>query len=147
MALDEIARLIERDADRLVAAWVDAVRRDESIKSDEDLSQGGLVNHVPILIEEICDLLRAGQTPSVSNTQEARVHAYTRFRQGYRARDLVRETSLLRSVLNDRVRVAASESGRRADYESCLDALRIVNLYIDEELRYAVAIYTESLPV
>lgn len=145
MALDDIADLIERDADRLVAAWADAVRRDETIKSDEDLSRGGLINHVPILIEEICDLLRSGQSPSIANTQEARVHSYTRFRQGYRARDLVRETSLLRTMLHDHIRAASTNE--RADSQACFDALRTVNLYIDEELRYAVAIYTEALPI
>jgi hypothetical protein len=144
MSLADIAELIERDADRLVAAWAEAVRGDQSIKSDADLTEGGLVNHVPYLVEEICQVLRAGERPRVENTREARVHAYTRFRQGYRARDLVRETSLLRAILFDHVSDSLSAGGDGHDPRPHLQALRTINLYIDEELRYAVSIYTES---
>ena len=144
MSPADIAELIERDADRLVAAWAESVRADASIKSDEDLSEGGLVNHVPYLVEEICQVLRSGERPRVENTREARVHAYTRFRQGYRARDLVRETSLLRAILFDHVSAALFAGGARRDALPHLEALRTINLYIDEELRYAVSIYTES---
>jgi hypothetical protein len=145
MSPSEIANLIEDHRDRLVAAWVEAVRADDSIMSDADISDGGIINHVPILVEEICDVIRSGQRPGIYNTREARVHAYTRFRQGYRARDLVRETALLRRILFDYV---AAQFYERAPDPShipvCLDALRIINSYVDEELRYAVAIYTES---
>ena len=144
MSPADIAELIERDADRLVAAWAESVRADASIKSDEDLSEGGLANHVPYLVEEICQVLRSGQHPRVENTREARVHAYTRFRQGYRARDLVRETSLLRAILFDHVTDALFADGVRRDARPHLEALRTISLYIDEELRYAVSIYTES---
>lgn len=146
MAQPEIAELIERSADELVRRWIVAVRTDEGIQSDEDLSEGGLVDHVPMMIEEVCRLLRAGRTPGGENMREARVHAYTRFRQGYRARDLVRESSHLRLVLLDHVH--ADLLRRRSD-GSCpgqhLEASRAINLYLDEETRYAVSIYTEEL--
>lgn len=144
MALADIANLIERDLGGLVEAWVQAIRRDESIHSDEDLTEGGLVDHVPHLIEEICAVIRGGRKPSVETTHEARVHAYTRFRQGYRARDLVRETSLLRATLCDHLCAGLSERPDPSHLRSHLEALRTINLYLDEELRYAVSIYTES---
>ena len=144
MSLADIAELIERDAERLVAAWAEAVRGDESIKSDADLTEGGLVNHVPYLVEEVCHVLRSGERPRLENTREARVHAYTRFRQGYRARDLVRETSLLRTILFDHVSAALFDATNADDPRPHLQALRTISLYIDEELRYAVSIYTES---
>lgn len=143
MSLADIAELIERAAERLVAAWAEAVRGDRSIKSDADLTEGGLVNHVPYLAEEICHVLRSGERPKLENTREARVHAYTRFRQGYRARDLVRETPLLRTILFDHVSAALFNATDADDPRPHLQALRTISLYIDEELRYAVSIYTE----
>src|SRR5919199_3535247 len=95
----EIARLIETHRDELVNYWVRNVRADQTIQSDADLTEGGLVDHVPVLLDEVCAMLRAGELPNVANMNEARVHAYTRFRQGYRARDLVREVALLRRTL------------------------------------------------
>ena len=144
MPLTEIANRIESGAGRLVEAWVEAVRSDATIRSDEDLTEGGLVDHVPQLIEEVCAVLRSGRRPTIENTHEARVHAYTRFRQGYRARDLVRETSLLRTILSDHVAGLLRAPRDHADPLPHLEAIRTINLYMDEELRYAVSIYTES---
>ncbi len=93
------------------------------------------------MLDEVCELLRAAELPTVRNTPEARVHAYTRFRQGYRARDLVREISLLRTTLLDHLR--AHYDPREARNGEIFQAIKALNLYLDEEMRYGVAIYTE----
>lgn len=146
MAQPDIAELIERSAGELVRRWIAAVRADEGIRSDQDLTEGGLVDHVPVMLEELCALLRSGKEPTVGNVKEARVHAYTRFRQGYRARDLIRESSHLRLILIDHLHAdllrLPPPLARLGQY---LDAARTVNLYLDEEMRYAVSIYTEEL--
>lgn len=144
MAQPDPASLIEEKISELVEVWVKAVRGDQSIQSDSDLSEGGLIDHVPVLLEEICIVLRSGERPAVSNIHEARVHAYTRFRQGYRARDLVRETSLLRIILLDYLGKRLTNGSAHSTFTSFLAASRTVNLYLDEELRYAVSIYMES---
>ncbi|HEY0003551.1 MAG TPA: RsbRD N-terminal domain-containing protein [Pyrinomonadaceae bacterium] len=144
MSLAELANSIQNHLDEIVNLWVNAVRSDESIKSDADLSDGGLINHVPVMIEEMCRVLRSGQRPQGTNINEARVHAFTRFRQGYRARDLIRETTLLRLTLSEFLTNRFLSDHRAGEFESLLDALRTINLYIDEELRYAVSIYTEG---
>ncbi len=126
--------------------WVDAVRSDEGITSDEDLSEGGLIDHVPLMLEEISELLRDGRRPTAADIREARVHAYTRFRQGYRARDLVRESSHLRLILLDHLSDGLARMAiKRPPLGTYHEAVRSINLYLDEELRYAVSIYTEEL--
>ncbi len=146
MTLPEIADLIDESAEQLLRAWMEAVRSDEGITSDEDLSEGGLIDHVPFMLEEISDLLRDGRPVAAADIREARVHAYTRFRQGYRARDLVRESSHLRLILLDHVKdgLTAKTNGR-TPLGAYHEAARAINLYLDEELRYAVSIYTEEL--
>ena len=144
MTQPEAASLIEEHISELVEVWVKAVRSDQSIQSDSDLSEGGLIDHVPILLEEICSVLRSGERPCVENTHEARVHSYTRFRQGYRARDLVRETSLLRIIILDHLGKNLINGSNHSSMELFIAASRTINLYIDEELRYAVSIYIES---
>jgi hypothetical protein len=139
-----IASLIETHRDELVHIWVQAVRADQTIRSDEDLSEGGLIDHVPVLLDEVCDMLRAGELPTLRNTHEARVHAYTRFRQGYRARDLVREVALLRHMLIDHIQQKLHAEPDAIPLNDYFTAMRSLNLYLDEELRYGVAIYTES---
>ena len=89
-------------------------------------------------------MLRAGETPTPHNMVEARVHAYTRFRQGYRARDLVREIALLRHMLLQHLHAKLNPEDKDIRLPHVLTAVRSLNLYLDEELRYGVAIYTES---
>ena len=130
----------------MLRAWIDAVRSDEGITSAEDLSEGGLIDHVPFMLEEISDLLRGGRPVAAADIREARVHAYTRFRQGYRAHDLVRESSHLRLILLDHVKDGlSSKLNGRTPLGAYHQAARAINLYLDEELRYAVSIYTEEL--
>ena len=131
MAQPDIADLIEQSAEDLVRLWVNAVRADDGITSDGDLSEGGLIDHVPAVIEEICEVLRAGDAPRLDNTRESRVHAYTRFRQGYRARDLIRESSHLRLILLDHVsrKLRFRKSDER--FAAYHEAARTINLYIE----------------
>lgn len=143
MMLSDLASLIQTDNSEIVNQWIDAVRSDPRIHSDEDLNDHGLRNHVPFMIEEICNLLSTGQTPQASNTREGRVHVYTRYRQGYRARDLVCEISLLRIILLDGMAVRMLEQSN-SSLKTYVEAARIINRYIDEELRYAISVYTEA---
>lgn len=146
MALPEIANLIADSTDELVRVWVQAVRSDEGIQSDGDLTEGGLVDHVPVMLEEVSDVLRTGRRPTAENIREARVHAYTRFRQGYRARDLVRESSHLRLILLDHISERLGGEARgAASLAAYHEAARVINQYLDEELCYGVSIYTEEL--
>lgn len=143
MTFPNLADLIQTRNHDIVNNWIEAVRADPRIHSDDDLTDHGLRNHVPFIIEEICQLLRVGQTPQAANTREGRVHAYTRYRQGYRARDLVCEISLLRIMLLDDL-AAEMLSTQTGSLKTYVEATRIINRYIDEELRYAISVYTEA---
>jgi hypothetical protein len=137
MAQSKFADLIQGHIEELTAAWVNSVRADPRIHSDDDLSENGLRDHIPACIEEMCALLRAGEHPNLINTREARVHSYLRFRQRYRGRELVRELSLLRMTLLDHL-------ARSVHTEGYVEATQVINLYIDEEMSYAVSVYAEA---
>jgi hypothetical protein len=145
MAHANLADWIEKHNEDLTSRWIDAVRQDARIHSDADLPESGLRNHIPAVIEEICDLLRSDQSPSLVNTREARVHAYVRFRQGYRARELVRELSLLRVTLLDHLAASLSDDSLGVTVELYTSATRLINLYVDEEMSYAVSVYAEVM--
>jgi hypothetical protein len=142
MAHVGLADWIEERNEEITSAWTEAVRREPRIQSDAELSEIGLRNHIPSVIAEICDLLRANEFPTLTNTREARVHAYIRFRQGYRAREIVRELSLLRLTLLDLIAERLPEELAIKDY---LSAARLIDLYIDEEMSYAVSVYAEVM--
>jgi hypothetical protein len=144
MRLPSLADLIQTHNGGIVNSWIEAVRADPRIRSDEDLTDHGLRNHVPFIIEEICQLLRAGETPQAGNTREGRVHVYTRYSQGYRARDLVCEISLLRLMILDDLSDIILSKQVRGGLKTYVEAARTINRYVDEELRYAISVYTEA---
>jgi len=132
---------IERDSARLIQQWTQAVRADPRIQSDESLTTPELIDHVPAIVAEICALMRSGETPGVTNTREARANVYTRVRQGYTGRDLVRELSFLRITLINFVFDTVSQQRPGVTTSDWQDAILLLNLYLDEEMRYAITIF------
>ena len=111
MSPGEFADLIQSHKEGIVNAWADAVRADPRIHSEGELTEYALRNHVPAIIDEICELLRDGETPRAANTREARVHTYVRYQQGYRGRELACELSQLRMAILDVMTESLKEAG------------------------------------
>jgi hypothetical protein len=142
MSPTEFADLIQLHKEDIINAWVDAVRADQRIQSEGELTEYALRNHVPAIVDEICDLMRDGQTPQASNTREARVHTYMRYKQGYRGRELACELSQLRMAILNVVTDSLTEAG--VGVKSFIQLSKIIHTYIDEEMRHAFSIYTEA---
>jgi hypothetical protein len=142
MSPAEFADLIQTHKEDIINAWVDAVRADQRIQSEGELTEYALRNHVPAIVDEICDLMRDGQTPQASNTREARVHTYMRYKQGYRGRELACELSQLRMAILNVVTDSLTEAG--VGVKSFIQLSKIIHTYIDEEMRHAFSIYTEA---
>jgi hypothetical protein len=136
-----IADKIQGGIHQLIDAWCVAVRQDPRIESDNALSLPELIDHVPAILEEICLLIRKEETPDVRNVNEARVNVYTRFYQGYKGRDLVRELSLLRITLLDHLMEMSFGEPGDFNVKEWHAAATILNLYLDEEMRYAISVY------
>lgn len=136
-----VASLIESHIRQLVEKWSLAVRHDPRIESDANLSKPELIDHVPAIIEEICELIRNSETPGVRNSLEARANVYLRFHQGYKGRDLIRELSLLRiTLLDDLMEIIAGQQST-VSVRDHHEIAKIINLYLDEEMRYAISVF------
>jgi RsbT co-antagonist protein rsbRD N-terminal domain len=142
MNRETIASEIEGSIDQLIETWTKAVRNDPRIESDENLSKPELIDHVPAIVEEMCVLIRSGETPEVRNSDDARANVYTRFHQGYKGRDLIRELSLLRITLLDFLMEMSTDKSLAVDADARHEAAKILNLYLDEEMRYAISVYS-----
>jgi hypothetical protein len=143
MTNDLLADRLEAGTGEVLSRWRGAVRSDQRIRSDSALSQRELTDHVPQIVEEICELMRFDQEPSISTTDEARANVYIRVRQGYSGPELVWELSLLRMTLLGHLAELQPETQLGIDLHSYARLSRIVNLYIDLELRYAISVYTD----
>src|SRR5262245_22006440 len=138
-----IADRLEAGIQEVLARWRSTVRNDRRIQSDAGLSQQELTDHVPQIVQEICDLIRTNQEPSISTTDEARANVYIRVRQGYGGPELVWEVSLLRMALLGYVADLGLNDETGLDLDSYVGLARTINIYIDLELRYAMSVYTD----
>jgi len=145
MADEKLAALLKSHIEQLTEIWMQSVRADVRISSDDLLSRSQLRDHVPAMIEDICDMLKSGETPDHTNTLEGRVKVYMRLLQGYRGSDLVREISLLRTLLLDFLFDNCDDPSINASLSSYYSAARIINLYMDETLRNAISAYSETV--
>ena len=145
MSQEAIAHRIESHLERLIELWTSAVRDDPRIESDEALTKPELIDHVPAIVQEICELIRKNEVPNVRNSHEARANVYGRYQQGYKGRDLIRELSLLRITLLDHLKSISDDKKASFDSEEVHKSAKILNLYLDEEMRYAISVY-ESAP-
>lgn len=141
MSQAAIAEMIERNLGELIQDWTKTVRVDPRMDSDAGLTMPELIDHVPAIVAEIAALMRKGETPGVTNTHEARANVYTRVAQGYKGHDLIRELSLLRITLVDFVMETVSDEPLGISTADRHGAMYVLNLYLDEEMRYAMMVY------
>ena len=146
MANEQLAVIMRSNIEQTIDSWVRAVRADLRIDSDSGLTQSQLRDHVPAMLEQICDLLVANETPDHTNTLEGRVTVFVRLQLGYRGRDLVREISLLRTILLDYLAGRSVDAAANIDLAAYHRVARIINLYLDEILRNAISVYSEAAP-
>jgi len=145
MANENLSDLIQSSNERITETWMQAVRADVRIDSDAALTRLELRDHVPAILEEICEMLRADETPTPTNTLEGRVKVFLRFQQGYRGRELGREVSLLRTIMLDFLSDRCCDPSMSIGLKHFHPAARIINLYMDEILINTISTYSETV--
>ena len=127
--------------DALTLEWVDRVKSDHYIRSDNPLTLSQIIDHVPQMLEELCDLLAQEGVPDFKAVRAASSHGYARSLAGYSLTELLRELELLRECVFDFV--ARAEAGRGVSRDETIRALRVVNKYFGEDTIFVVEHYLQ----
>ncbi|EDY18002.1 histidine kinase [Chthoniobacter flavus Ellin428] len=108
-------RLADRlDADRyeIMTEWIHAVREDKRIPAADSLTLSMLQDHFPEMFAELVTALV--QAPAAVNTPETqktgREHGKTRWRNGYRLDEVLRELARVREIVLKRIRAFCQET-------------------------------------
>ncbi|RKT21059.1 hypothetical protein B0G69_4432 [Paraburkholderia sp. RAU2J] len=85
----------------LTERWMKAVFRDADLTESDRLTYEQLADHIPNILDEICSVLENQDLDHVEDAieRDARLHGKTRWKQGYRIDELVRELDLFRQML------------------------------------------------
>ena len=125
-----LADHLDARADAVIDLWRRTIECHGDVPDSEKLSEVDLVDHIPQLLERLAERLRGRLTDS---TDEGRIHARLRWRQGYDASQLINELGHLRTVLLR----STFDYAREQDFD--LFALETALTAIDEVLYEATA--------
>src|SRR3954468_1933109 len=143
--LQRLSRELARAKDAIIEEWKAAVHRDPEISTSEAVTETGLVDHLPALLEALARLVTADEGPTVSRAieTEARVHGSHRWKQGYHLGELLRELSQLRRIVVKHLAGFARGEPRFFAEEGAL-MLQRVHLFLDETARFSTECFVEA---
>jgi two-component system phosphate regulon sensor histidine kinase PhoR len=130
--LSELATLIRRERDTLLAEWRHEVRR---LAVAHELDVPTLNDHIPDLLEELADELEAHTDESMVGElkKNSVVHGLDRLRLGFDVEEVVAEYNALRGVIQDLI--------ERHDLSLRGPVNRTINRVIDMSIGLAVKTY------
>ncbi len=122
--------------DRITVEWVGRVKSDPYMRSDDRLTLSQIVDHVPEMLEELCELMGRPGEPDFEAVRASSSHGYIRSTEGYSLLDLLRELELLRECVFNFV--AETEIKHNVNRADTVRALRLVNRYFGEDTLFVV---------
>ena len=99
--LDELAQLVERERDALLAGWRAQVR---ALPAARDLDAPTLNDHIPHLLAELASALRAGSNETIAQALldgSPPAHGLQRVKDGFDIEEVVAEYNILRGCIHD----------------------------------------------
>ncbi|HEX8355395.1 MAG TPA: sensor histidine kinase [Pyrinomonadaceae bacterium] len=130
--LQELAALIRRERDTLLAGWREEVRQ---LSAAHELDVPTLNDHIPDLLDELADELEAHKEESMVGElkKNSVVHGLDRLRLGFDVEEVVAEYNALRGVIQDLI--------ERHDLSLRGPVNRTINRVIDMSIGLAVKTY------
>ncbi|AKF10339.1 sensor histidine kinase [Sandaracinus amylolyticus] len=98
----ELARILRREKQPILDTWIARVRADERVPRARALSDPELLDHSPMLLDEVSDALEGHDAPQRRH-DAASEHGAQRAGHGYDIRAVVREIALLRDIIVERL--------------------------------------------
>jgi signal transduction histidine kinase len=102
VSLAGFAEYLARQQTAILEQWQLIVRRDTQIETADRLPHQELVDHLPGLLRELCDFLRARDAEILTGDarRDASNHGELRWQDGYRIDELLRELEAFRQLVS-----------------------------------------------
>jgi hypothetical protein len=123
---------MRNSVDSITLGWVRRVQQDPYLRSRNRLTLAQIVDHVPQMLDELCELFGQEGEPEFRAIRAASEHGYIRAAEGYTLTQLLRELELLRDCIFNFV--AETEIKRGVNRTDTIYALKLVNKYFGEDI-------------
>jgi two-component system phosphate regulon sensor histidine kinase PhoR len=131
--LDQLAELIKKERDALLANWRDQVRQ---LPSARDLDPPAVNDHIPEFLDQLVSALQSKSheaIPKALAEGSPPAHGLQRLREGFDLREVVAEYNILRNAIHDLV----ENNGLSLEGEP----FHIINRLLDHAIGLAVQTY------
>src|ERR1051326_5770951 len=100
LAFAKLADFLFARKSEIIARWLATTQKDPGIPATNKLSSLQLTDHMPAILDEICELFRDFDNPGQNQVvnQLARIHGHYRWQQGYQLDELIRELQSARKI-------------------------------------------------
>lgn len=123
----------------IVTEWLTRVATDPYLQADDALTPTQIIDHVPQMLDELCELLSHRREPDFREVRASSHHGYIRAIEGYTLTELLRELELLRDCVF--TCIDSCEAARGMSRAEAISTLRIVNEYFGEDIIFVVEHY------
>lgn len=137
--LKSLCEALRGNNEMVTLRWVRRVQSDPYLKSDDHLTLTQIIDHVPQMLDELCEIFESDTEPDFETIRASSQHGYIRATEGYSLTELLRELELLRDCVFDFI----AEVEREQDFgrDDSIRALRRVNQYFSEDIIFVVEHY------
>jgi signal transduction histidine kinase len=132
--------------EQILQSWIAAVDQNPNISTSDNLTYTQLLDHLPELCTELASLLKEPNAKEIKReaSQDARVHGWKRWRQGYKLGELIREICLIRRNFIDTWLKTFAAADLGFDFDAQNAARRIVESFFDNVIIEATAQFVEE---
>lgn len=125
----DFSQLLLDKTDAILEKWVEAVRQDKQIESDDNLSESALENHLSHVLGAMATVLSESKTSEIQPIVKASLHhGVLRAEQGFEPIEIAREYSLLRQVIFSILEPDLLQGSP----PELIRAVRLINAVVDE---------------
>lgn len=137
--LTSLCEALRGNIEMITLRWVRRVQSDPYLKSDDQLTLTQIVDHVPQMLDELCEIFESEEEPDFETIRASSQHGYIRAAEGYSLTELLRELELLRNCMFDFIVEVENEQNFSRD--DAVRGLRRVNEYFSEDIIFVVEHY------
>ena len=138
-SFEKLCEELQSNIESITLQWVRRIRSDPYLKSDDRLTLTQIIDHIPQMLEELCEIFGQEDEPDFETIRASSQHGYIRAAEGYSLTELLREIEILRDCIFDFV--AETEVKLGINREESIGALRRVNKYFSEDTIFVVEHY------
>ncbi len=125
----DFSQLLLDKTDAILEKWVEAVRQDNHIESDDNLSHSAIENHLSQVLTAMATVLSESKNSEIQLIVKASLHhGVLRAEQGFEPTEIAREYSLLRQVIFSTLEPDLLQGSPT----ELIRAVRLINAVVDE---------------